>query len=729
MTDIRISGRVLYRDGTPVEGARIRIWEMDRWQSGNPDDVIVDATTDSRGAFSGRGPKDSGGVQTFRYVVEMPGTNLRKVGKGPKRKSDLRVIRLDWENPNDVGPDDEVVTWSNWFRDHRTEIRPEDHFSPEDRDELQSAVVAAVTRGKKLKVVGSGHSHSSVAKPVAGNVLIDLEKLSGGLPRYSWIRHAVEDDIGRAAGDPDHSLSGEADVVRSYERVLAGTNLRELCQRVLAPTELGLLNIGPFDGQTIAGAVNTNTHGTGLRWPGFADMVRSVEMFVIVPKENGDEVELWVIEPSDGISDPGQFEEEAGDRHLVQDDDAFRSVVCGYGLFGVAYSYTLAVRDLYWLDEQHEPTTWGRLKSELQGGERDVREFLAAELDGDEPRRHQTKIFLHTAQCLRDGGISDETSVRIDTRTYPSDEFGGRDYPLKPAGHETLEWSEVTSLHESSGLHPIWPPMRKREPLTAAGKEIGKRLTKVKGTPSKMSVRLLDNRFFSEADRTEFQPFEGHNPNHHTAYYRAIRRGRDNDIEVDRKHRDSDAGRLDNTKPVAPPEPQDLGTSIEICVPLAETAHTIEAVMDYLASPTVDVVFLGPMGVRFTAASKHFLCPTHGRDSAFVEIVAALNPAHPDRWGEFLAVYEDAFDGLIDHLEAEIPGVRYHLGKYHDCDVDTFRDHYPETFDRWLEHYRMFNASGLLDCEIAVEDWGLGAAGGGSSRESMGRKLQELKDV
>ena len=87
---ITIEGTLLYKNGDPVKNAAIKIWEMDNFQSNNPDDLIVNDTTDSIGKFSGSGPgKDSGGVQTFRYEVIHPKTG-EKLERKNKTKADLK---------------------------------------------------------------------------------------------------------------------------------------------------------------------------------------------------------------------------------------------------------------------------------------------------------------------------------------------------------------------------------------------------------------------------------------------------------------------------------------------------------------------------------------------------------------------------------------------------------------------------------------------------------------
>ena len=74
------------------------------------------------------------------------------------------------------------------------------------------------------------------------------------------------------------ALSGiVVDEATNRVRIKAGTHLYDLVER-LAEHGLALPNMGDIDRQTIAGAVSTSTHGTGLGWTGFGGAVVGGEM-------------------------------------------------------------------------------------------------------------------------------------------------------------------------------------------------------------------------------------------------------------------------------------------------------------------------------------------------------------------------------------------------------------------------------------------------------------------
>lgn len=139
-----------------------------------------------------------------------------------------------------------TATWTNWAgceTAHPTAV-----LRPETTGAVRDAVLDAARRGRRLKVVGAGHSFSGLA--VTDGVLLSLDRLSGIV----------------AVDGPTADRGAEV-------AFLAGTRLRDV-PGLLRPHGLALANQGDVDPQSLAGAVSTGTHGTGLGFTGFAGMVR-----------------------------------------------------------------------------------------------------------------------------------------------------------------------------------------------------------------------------------------------------------------------------------------------------------------------------------------------------------------------------------------------------------------------------------------------------------------------
>jgi len=125
---------------------------------------------------------------------------------------------------------------------------PAERLAPRTRDELAEAVAAAAAAGRKVSVVGSGHSFTETA--LTRGTLIDASALSGVV------------DADRASG---------------LVKVRGGTVLAQLNQE-LARLGLAMENLGDIDRQTISGAISTGTHGTGSRLRNISAQVEAIEL-------------------------------------------------------------------------------------------------------------------------------------------------------------------------------------------------------------------------------------------------------------------------------------------------------------------------------------------------------------------------------------------------------------------------------------------------------------------
>ena len=136
--------------------------------------------------------------------------------------------------------------WRNWGRNQ--ECSPAAIEAPRSQLEVVEALAHARAADQTVKVVGSGHSFTDIACTDGRLVSIDL------LDRVL--------DVDRDA---------------CTVTVEAGMTIRRLNQE-LAERGLALANMGDIDSQTIAGAISTGTHGTGVRFGGLATFVRGMEM-------------------------------------------------------------------------------------------------------------------------------------------------------------------------------------------------------------------------------------------------------------------------------------------------------------------------------------------------------------------------------------------------------------------------------------------------------------------
>ena len=143
---------------------------------------------------------------------------------------------------------DDALSWTNWAR--TASATPRRRATPRDEAELASLVAGAAADGLRVRAVGAGHSFTPAA--VTDGLLLDLDRLS-----------LVE----RIARDGDAILV----------TVGAGIRLRRL-NEALAAAGLAMRNLGDIDRQSIAGAIATATHGTGLQLGNLATAVVAMEI-------------------------------------------------------------------------------------------------------------------------------------------------------------------------------------------------------------------------------------------------------------------------------------------------------------------------------------------------------------------------------------------------------------------------------------------------------------------
>ncbi|MFM7880174.1 MAG: D-arabinono-1,4-lactone oxidase [Acidimicrobiaceae bacterium] len=133
------------------------------------------------------------------------------------------------------------VSWSNWARNQRVEHASQ--YSPTTEHELQQIVRHATANQKRIKAVGSGHSFTAIA--LAEEILVDLS-------HYDQVV--------------------AIDMINNTVTAQSGIQLSKL-NLELHKNGLAMQNLGDIAYQTIAGAISTSTHGTGLKFAGIANQV------------------------------------------------------------------------------------------------------------------------------------------------------------------------------------------------------------------------------------------------------------------------------------------------------------------------------------------------------------------------------------------------------------------------------------------------------------------------
>lgn len=558
--------------------------------------------------------------------------------------------------------------WENWLQDYALENAEDITLTGDDAAQRLRLIELVVQKThEKFRAVGSGHSHSEAARPE--KFFSDLKAVEGVLP-MPWLR-ASDDPFWAGGVVREHLLS-----------LQAGTVLKRLNRRILQQVGLALPNMGSWDGQTLAGAINTSTHGTGLGLGTFADLVRSVDI-VSVPEsqyEDGEpHVTMYRVEPTDGITDPETFVRAAGVHNtvLVQDDDLFNAVVVGYGSLGIAYSYTLELQQPYWLREENTSERWGTFDP-----------YALAQAN-----RH----FNFLVDLVPPQALGNATPLCLLQRRN-----------LAPAnGRTPTERRNVTSAFETPMLalfefyRDFNDPAAFADRLATIDNDISRLFT-----GGALSLAALDPPFEPGPD----------GPRYESAWYIALRRKKE-----------------ENTDPDVDPKPPIDAITTEIAVPADQVVPAVDRVIQFVMEN--DRFFPAPLGVRFTDASEQFFSAEYQRPIAMLEFIVPV----PESLKENLDAVEigkvylptsfkkifyqklkriNRDTGLLEHfidlsvakaelakLEAilvdEFDG-RPHLGKFNSVHVDAPSPNlrpqqmFPE-YETWAAVESYLNAFGTFD--------------------------------
>ena len=197
---------------------------------------------------------------------------------------------------------DEQKLWSNWNKSQECCI--ESLFAPRFEQELIFIVKQAYTYGKNIKVLGSGHSLGPVLLPVENQWAISLEN-------YARIL-----DINKE---------------KQTVTVQAGATYKQLNEE-LARHGFALENLSSISDQTISGATQTGTHGTGVSYGALHTQI--VEMKIINGKG-----ELKTLSP-------------------IEYSTLFYASNCGIGVMGIISEITLKMIPRRHLLEQTSVAKW-----------------------------------------------------------------------------------------------------------------------------------------------------------------------------------------------------------------------------------------------------------------------------------------------------------------------------------------------------------------------------------
>jgi hypothetical protein len=140
---------------------------------------------------------------------------------------------------------------------------------------------------------------------------------------------------------------------RRYVHVEAGIKLYEL-NEALWERGKAMPTLGGSQGQSLAGAISTGTHGGDFDRPPIADAVRAI---LLVGRGGR---QYWLEPSTSPLSSGNALQIPGGSRDvgIVRDDAIFHAVQLSMGRCGVIYSFVIEVDEAYDLEEWRYNATW-----------------------------------------------------------------------------------------------------------------------------------------------------------------------------------------------------------------------------------------------------------------------------------------------------------------------------------------------------------------------------------
>ena len=229
--------------------------------------------------------------------------------------------------------------WRNWHLTHGVGGRVEAFFSPRNRWEdgrspkqkfqagiagLQGIVALAEANRKRVRAVGSGWSLNNVA--FTDEYLVNTARLNDWFIAIDDATMVVPDARERRERLVFAQCGVQIKVLNAY--------LQE--QRLALPTS------GASNGQTIAGALSTGTHGS-------ANRVGSIQDFMLGIHLVGEGGTHRFIQKKSKRTVTKKFADWLG-AELVSDDDLFNAAIVSFGSFGLIHGVLFEAAPLYLLE-------------------------------------------------------------------------------------------------------------------------------------------------------------------------------------------------------------------------------------------------------------------------------------------------------------------------------------------------------------------------------------------
>ncbi|KPV72092.1 uncharacterized protein RHOBADRAFT_47275 [Rhodotorula graminis WP1] len=191
------------------------------------------------------------------------------------------------------------LVFRNWATTFRSLVTA--RFKPTTVDQVRWAVELARREGRELRAAGAGHSPSDIV--CTGGYLLDLRSLDKVL------------DVDSAT----QTFHAEGGIV-----------LKNLHPIIAERGNLAISSLGSISDQTLAGAISTSTHGSGVSFPSISTTATFLDIVLPLP-------DAPVVRVS---------------RAADEDPDLFHAALCGLGAVGIVVGVGMRAERTFKLEEE-----------------------------------------------------------------------------------------------------------------------------------------------------------------------------------------------------------------------------------------------------------------------------------------------------------------------------------------------------------------------------------------
>ena len=262
-----------------------------------------------------------------------------------------------------IGATESNKRWTNWNGD--VSFKASEYFEPSHSSatgapdgllQLVHVVARATKEKRRLRAIGSGWAFENIAASDAW--VVSLKNLGRRLDN-------VVDPTSTALTDEWRGKQLDPNASSKLVHVEAGIEIGAL-NELLDKDGLAMPTLGGSNGQSLAGAISTSTHGGDWEQPPLPDLVRAIHLVTDGGRE------LWIERATEPVTRSDDLLISAltcPETEIIRNDDVFNSAVVSFGRFGVIYSFVLEVRRAFRVVEVITMPTRTKVLQALRDGQ------------------------------------------------------------------------------------------------------------------------------------------------------------------------------------------------------------------------------------------------------------------------------------------------------------------------------------------------------------------------